>query len=135
MPKRVFLAYAPPPRPDCVLKRQRGIRPLLTLGSSARQAPLAGAAVMFVGTTLDTFVQKYMARDTKKKRDLTRRLVGHHRWLYRRALPISYPNGNSGRQANSPNMPLHRSPLDSAVKALELPWSAPRAFSRSGCGD
>jgi hypothetical protein len=22
---------------------------------------------MFVGTTLDTFVQKYMARDTKKK--------------------------------------------------------------------
>jgi hypothetical protein len=53
-----------------VLKRPRGIRPLLTLGSSARQAPLAGAAVMFVGTTLDTFVQKYMARDTKKKRTL-----------------------------------------------------------------
>src|SRR5882724_1460542 len=68
MPKSFFLTYAPPPRPDSVLKRPRGIRPLLTLGSSARQAPLAGAAVMFVGTTLDSFVQKYMARDTKKKK-------------------------------------------------------------------
>src|SRR4030095_3271014 len=135
MPKRVFLAYAPPPRPDCVLKRPRGIRPLLTLGSSARQAPLAGAAVMFVGTTLDTFVQKYMARDTKKKRHLTRWVVGHHRWLYRRALPISYPNGNSGRQGNSPNTPRHRSPLDSAAKALELPLLTPRASWKSDCSD
>jgi len=66
--KKVFLSIRTSPRPDSVLKRPRGIRPLLTPGSSARQAPFAGAAVMFVGTTLDTFVQKYMARDTKKKK-------------------------------------------------------------------
>src|SRR6266850_1929171 len=70
-----------------------------------------------------------------KKKDLTRRAVGHHRWLYRRALPISYPNGNSGRQANSPNAPPHRFPLDSAAKALELPRSTLPASSKRDCID
>src|SRR5882724_7811088 len=69
--KKVFLSIRTSPRLDSVLKRARGIRPLLTLGSSARQAHIGRRRGHVCWDHTRYFCPEvHGSRDTKKKRDL-----------------------------------------------------------------